>query len=104
MLDNCESLIDICGPEFRELLSYFVDKCKMLKILVVSRNEFGKSDEFEALQPLILPQLSSKQAVVFFLDVLQQGKFTINNDEIVELIKNSPIYPISKVFKNEIPA
>ena len=38
--------------------------------------------------------------------MLQQGKCAINNDEIVELIKNSSIYPIGKVFrvKNEIPA
>ena len=49
VLDNCEGLIDICGVEFRELLSYFVDKCKMLKILVVSRNELCKSDEGEEL-------------------------------------------------------
>ena len=49
VLDNCEGLIDICGVEFRGLLSYFVDRCKMLKILVVSRNELCKSDEGEEL-------------------------------------------------------
>ena len=48
-LDNCEALIDKCGQEFRDLLSFFNDKCKMLKILVISRNDFGSSQEGEQI-------------------------------------------------------
>lgn len=55
VLDNCEGLIDSDGEGFRSLLSFFQDKCKMLKIVVVSRNELGSSNEGEELQPLILP-------------------------------------------------
>ena len=49
VLDNCESLIDHCGEQFRGLLSDFTDQCKMLKILVVSRNELGSTLEGEEL-------------------------------------------------------
>lgn len=68
---------------------------------MVSRNELGTSYEGEMVQPLILPQLGSKQAVQFFLDVLGEDKISnFDTKEIVDLILNSPYYPLSKVFPN----
>ena len=37
-LDNCEALIDREGKEFSHLLRHFCDECKLLKIIVISRN------------------------------------------------------------------
>ena len=71
----------------------------MLKIMVISRNDFGTSQEGEQIQPLILPQLSSKQAVQFFLDVLgNEKRMKITIDEIVELIMNTAFYPFNKAI------
>ena len=98
-LDNCEGLLDKSGDVFKELLSFFMNKCKMLKILVISRNDFGTSYEGEQIQPLILPQLGSKQAVQFFLDVLGNEVISkITTDEIIELILNTPFYPFNKAI------
>ena len=70
-MDNCEAVIDNSGEEFRALLSYWMDKCKMLKMLVVSRNELASREVYgEHLQPQILPQLGSKQAVQFFIQMI----------------------------------
>ena len=55
VLDNAEMLIDDSGEEFRSLLSIFSDSCKQLKILVISRNELGSTNENEIISPLILP-------------------------------------------------
>ena len=44
-LDNCEDLINKQGEEFRNLLSFFNDRCKLLKIIVISRNDFGSDNE-----------------------------------------------------------
>lgn len=98
-LDNCECLIDKSGEVFKELLSFFMNKCKMLKILVISRNDFGTNYEGEQIQPLILPQLGSKQAVQFFLDVIgDEKRMKITTDEIIELILNTPFYPFNKAI------
>ena len=87
------------GDVFKELLSFFMNKCKMLKILVISRNDFGTNYEGEQIQPLILPQLGSKQAVQFFLDVLgDEKRLKITTDEIIELILNTPFYPFNKAI------
>lgn len=53
VLDNCDDLIDFCGDEFRNLLSFFCDETKMLKILVVSRKELGDSIEGEQIQQIL---------------------------------------------------
>ena len=42
-LDNCEALIDKTGEEFRNLMSIFCDRSKLLKIIVISRNELGST-------------------------------------------------------------
>lgn len=71
----------------------------MLKILVISRNDFGCDEEGEQIQPLILPQLGSKQAVQFFLDVLgEEKRIKISREEIAELILSAPYYPFNKAF------
>jgi len=68
----------------------------------VSRNELGSTHEGEETQPLILPQLGSKQAVQFFLDVLGENKrSSIQPSEIVELILECAFYPVGKVFRDK---
>ena len=48
-----------------------------------------------------MPQLGSKQAVQFFLDVLGNAKSrSIDTAEITELILGSPQYPVSKGIPN----
>ena len=49
VLDNCEALIEHEGEQLRNLLTLFQDQCKMLKILVVSRNELGTYDMGEQI-------------------------------------------------------
>ena len=44
VLDNCESLIDKHGDDLCDILAMLQDKCSMLKILVVSRNQLGSSE------------------------------------------------------------
>ena len=100
-LDNCEALIDKTGEEFRNLMSIFCDRSKLLKIIVISRNELG-STTGEQIQPLILPQLCSKQAVQFFLDVLSEEKrMQISTKELVELILAYPNYDFNKALPNK---
>ena len=100
-LDNCEALIDKAGEEFRNLLSHFCDQCKLLKIIVISRNQLGSSLEGEQIQPLILPQLGSKQAVQFFLDVIGDKKsMEISTIEIANLILSQKSYPLGKALPN----